>query len=80
MIKKPSAIYRSVLLDPRAPTRLRLSALESMSRPSLRLLTKIARCDKSPKVRLLAAKKMEIELTRRELRKNVEKGITKENA
>jgi hypothetical protein len=67
----PDGIFRRLLLDPRSPVRLRLQALEAMSRPSLRLLYMLTK-DRSPKIRFLAATRLATELARKELRKRAE--------
>lgn len=61
-------IFRTILLDKRATLKLRLEALAAMSRPSLRLLYKLTK-DKSLTIRFAAAKLLQIELTRKEMRK-----------
>lgn len=62
------AVFRNVVLDPRCPLKLRLEALKSMARPSLRLLYRLAG-DRSPKIRFEAGKRLALELSRKELRK-----------
>ena len=75
----PDSVFRSVLMDRRTPLNIRLQALQSMSRPSLRLLYKLVR-DKSVKVRFEAAKLLALELTRKEMRKRAkERNSAKDN-
>ena len=64
----PDAIFRSVLMDKRTPLRIRIEALHSISRPSLRLLYKLVK-DRSVKIRFEAAKLLRLELDRKELRR-----------
>ena len=65
----PDAIFRSILLDRRTPVKIRLQALQSMKRPSLRLLYKLVK-DRSVRIRFEATKRLQLELGRKELRKN----------
>jgi hypothetical protein len=74
----PDAIFRSILMDKRTPLRIRLQALQSMTRPSLRLLYKLVK-DKSIKVRFEAAKLLALELDRKELRKRAKQRQNSEN-
>jgi hypothetical protein len=64
-----NTVYRRVIENPRLAQRTRMAALEAIARPSLRLLMRLLKNPATPpRLLALAAKKYEVEMTRKELR------------
>lgn len=60
---KPDTAFRMVAEDQRAPLKTRTAALTAIVRPSIRFLSRLASDPKvHPKLRLLAAQKLDVRL------------------
>ena len=68
---KVATVWRRIVLDTRLPCKARVKALEQIARPSLNLLRRLLRLKTTPpRLRLLAAQKYAVAMTRLELMKN----------
>ena len=68
---KPETAWRRIVEDTKLPGKHRLAALEQMRRPSICLLRRLLAARSTPaKLRLLAAHKYDLAISRRELLKN----------
>lgn len=60
---RPDSAFKHVALDSRAPLKTRMAALAAIIRPSIRFLSRLASDPKiHPKLRLLAAQKLDVRL------------------
>jgi hypothetical protein len=70
----PETAWRRIVEDTRLPAKLRLAALEQMRRPSLSLLRRLLAAKSTPpKLRILAAQKYDLAISRKELLKNAKR-------
>jgi hypothetical protein len=76
MSLKPETVWRRMVEDTRIPAKHRLAALERMLRPSLSLLRRLLAAKSTPaKLRLLAAQKYDLAISRKELLKDAKRQI-----
>lgn len=65
---KPETAWQRIVEDSRLPAKARLMALEQIPRPSLSLLRRLLAAKSTPaKLRLLAAQKYDLAISRKEL-------------
>jgi hypothetical protein len=77
---KPETAWRRIVEDKRLPCKARVMALEQIARPSLSLLRRLLAAQSTPpKLRLLAAEKYTLAVTRKELTRNGAKPATGSN-
>jgi hypothetical protein len=74
MSLRPETVWRRIVEDTKLAAKYRLTALEQMNRPSLRLLRRLLSAKSTPaKLRLLAAHKYDLAASRRDLLKNAKR-------
>jgi hypothetical protein len=77
---KPETAWSRIVEDKRLPCKARVMALEQIARPSLNLLRRLLAANSTPpKLRVLAAQKYTLAVTRKELIRNGEKPATSSN-
>ncbi len=70
----PQSVWRKIVEDTRLPAKHRLTALERMIRPSLSFLRRLLAAKSTPaKLRLLAAQKYDLAISRKELLKDAKR-------